>query len=88
MTKGFFGGNPDVAHWSVSIKFDKTADKAKINADLEALKKAGIKSKQYFQFRVTDLKGKARQKVKAIAEAERIEQLTGIKMAVHEGFFM
>jgi hypothetical protein len=92
----FFGGNPNIAHWSVRIadenrgndRASQQARREAVKPKRETLKAAGIKTEQYFQFRTTDTNGKATAKAKAEKEAARIEKLTGVKMQVNEGCFL
>lgn len=93
----FFGGDMSKAHWSVSIadnfnandsREERQAKREAIKANRALLKAKGIKPSTYFQFTVTDKAGKAKQKVKADAEAARIEKATGVKIGVYEGCFL
>lgn len=94
MTKSFFGGDPSRAHWSVSVCYKATKDETtkdqreRRDRERAILKSAGIKTQQYFQYQTIDETGKAAMKIKADAEAVRIESITGVKMDVCEGCFL
>lgn len=92
----FFGGDPAIAHFSVSVPFtlsrgsaeERKAERDARNADRDTLKAAGIKTQSYYQFRVSDKAGKARAEKLAKAEAARIEKVSGVAMRVYEGAFL
>jgi hypothetical protein len=94
---GPFGGDLRYSHFAVQAKDapgrwngtkeERLAAREIDRANDAKLKEHGIKTR-YFQYRTADTKAKAKQKAAADSWAKQVENQTGIKMAVHEGFFM
>lgn len=96
----FFGGDPNVAHYSADLPFlpsgyaadglsraERVRQKEVRDEQRKILKDAGFKEK-YFQFRVNDAAGK--QKAKRLCEefAQEWQERTGVKLVVSEGAFL
>lgn len=90
----FFGGNNNVSHWSISVRYKASQDEGykegreRRLAEQAMVKAAGFKIETYFQFRNDDAAGKVAAKKQADALAAKIEKATGVKMSVNEGCFL
>lgn len=97
MTRSWFGGDPNLAHFNVRLPFQSNlphdlnkrleirAERSRQEAELKG---QGIKLSTIFSFRTDDPKGKARAKAAAEGHAKAIQNQTGIEMAVYEGCFL
>jgi len=89
---GFFGGNPDVAHFSVQVRrYDsdgKKRSRAEIAADRETLKAAGYLVSQQFSFHTNNSGARAMAKGRADAAAAKIMAYAGVSMDVTEGAYL
>lgn len=88
----FFGGDPAVSHWTLTIPFNyRLTGEAKREAvkqrdDTRAkLKTAGYKER-YFQFRNDDAKGK--EAARRLAETEKALWEPIAVLDIHEGCFL
>lgn len=94
MVTSFFGGDPSVSHFSVSVRYkahkDETTKEQRERREAERakLKAKGIKTTTYFQYRNDDKKGKLAAMRKANAEADRIRRVADVDMDVCEGCFL
>lgn len=86
----FFGGDPNVAHFTASPYFLKPGEKVatknpRRREEYDKLRALGWKA-QYFQFRVKDEAGKAAAKAACEAHAAKWKAKAGVDMEVCEGF--
>lgn len=94
MGTSFFGGDPSMSHFSVSVRYraykgePESEARERRKAEREKLKAKGVKETTYFQYRNDDKKGKTAAMRNANAEADRIRRVADVDMEVCEGCFL
>lgn len=94
MAKSFFGGDPAVAHYTVSVRFRIGQDEGyreqkERRASQEArLAELGFGKQRYFQFHVKDEAAKEKAKAEAEAYAAVWAAKAGFEVVVSEGCFL
>jgi hypothetical protein len=94
MGKSFFGGNPQIAHFSVGVRFRMGPDEGyraqkERRAEQEAkLKELGWSKTPYFQFNTKNPAAKIAAKAQADALAAEYSAKAGFELEVCEGCFL
>ena len=93
MAQSFFGGDPNVAHFSCDVKYrlpGETSQETNVRRREQSkiLKATGIDYRLIFRFRVGDETGKAIAKANADLFASNLAEKTGVPVEVFEGCFL
>ena len=94
MSKSFFGGNPQIAHFSVGVRYrmgssEGYKEQRERRAAQEArLKELGWSKTPYFQFNVKSEAAKEDARAKANALAAEYAEKAGFELEVSEGCFL
>jgi hypothetical protein len=94
MSKSFFGGNPQIAHFSVGVRYrmgpnEGYREQKERRAAQEAkFKELGWSKTPYFQFNVKSEAAKEDARAKATALAAEYAEKAGFELEVSEGCFL
>lgn len=94
MSRSFFGGDPNMAHYGIGVKYRMSRDEPEKEARVRRreqelrLKALGADTSKVFQFRVTDTKGKAFAKKQCEAYADLYRAEVDFPIEVYEGAFL
>lgn len=88
MAQSFFGGDPNVAHFTCHLSIKDYPIRSDARREAYAKIKETFGREKYFQFRVKDETAKVVARKQCEAHAADIKAKTGISAEVSEGFFL